>query len=455
MLLTLIHREALGQILSVRFYISFALGCILLIPATYILAEDYGLLQREFGPLVKEGVYIPWSSGSDRYWVNREVPRLHVLASGLNQSLSLRSHNTVHEGAYFGESQFVHNLLGDMFSHLDFVFFINIVGSLLAFTFTYDAISGERQQGTLRLVMAHPVQRALLILAKFLGSYLAFVISLLPALLGVILVLYLHPNVGLKPSDWEVSFWLLLFALLNIAVFFMLGLFVSCLTREPKTTLVALMILWVLLVLVVPNYSPLVATKLHPIPAFHRVQEQVDSLTEGQMPPVLERWAYIRTHGGNPQAFSPEEQREFHAIWVYHRAKFYAKECTKIWEDFFNQMDIQAKVAQYLSLTSPSATFTYLATDLSHTGIESEHAFRFATIGFRRRLMAKLDSYIQKTGDLRKVFRLDNEMAPDFTLPRPTVSEVISTHVAQSVALVVHFFLCFCGAQVAFIRSSI
>jgi len=454
MLLTLIRKEALGQILSVRFYISFALGCILLIPATYILAKDYGLLKREFGPLVKEGFYIA-PGPMDRYWVNREVPPLHVLASGLNEGLSLRSHNIVYEGVYFGESQFVHNLLGDVFCHLDFVFFINIVGSLLAFTFTYDAISGERQQGTLRLVMAHPVQRATLILAKFFGSYLSFVISLLPAFMGVILVLYLHPDVGFEPSDWAASFWLLLLALLNIAVFFMLGLFVSCLTREPKTTLVALMILWVLLVLVVPNFSPLVATKLHPIPAFHQVQRQTDSLAADLLVPVRERQAYVDAHGGDWRALSPEENRQLHEITMYDRSKFFAKELSKIWENFFNQMDVQAKVAQYLSLISPSATFTYLATDVSHTGIESEHAFRFAALGFRRQLMTNLEEYGQKTGDYRKFLRLDNAVAPDFALPRPPVSEAISTHIPQFVALIVHFLLCFCGAQVAFIRSSI
>jgi hypothetical protein len=118
-------------------------------------------------------------------------------------------------------------------------------------------------------------------------------------------------------------------------------------------------------------------------------------------------------------------------------------------------MDIQAKMAQYLSLISPSATFTYLATDLSHTGIESEHAFRFETIRFRRRFMVKLDEHIQKTGDRTKLLRLEKDVAPDFALSQPTVSEVISTHLPQSLALAVHFFLCFCGAQIVFIRSSI
>ena len=128
MLLTLVRKEMLSQVLNVRFYVSFALAFLLLVPATYILATDYGLMQREYGPLIGKGFYTP--GGWDRFWVCREIPRLRVLASGLDENLSLRSHNTVYEGAYFGESQFVHNFLSDILSHLDFVFFINIVMSV-------------------------------------------------------------------------------------------------------------------------------------------------------------------------------------------------------------------------------------------------------------------------------------------------------------------------------------
>jgi len=454
MLLTLVRKEILGQILNVRFYVSFALAFLFLISATYILATDYGWMQKEFGPLIGEGFYNP--QGWDRFWVCREIPPLRVLSTGLGDSLSLRSHNTISEGCYFGESQFVHNLLGDILSHLDFLFFINIVGSLLAFTFTYDAISGERQRGTLRQMMANPVRRAVLLLSKFFGSYLSFVISLLPALAGVVLVLYLHPDVEFGASDWKASFWLFLLALLNIGVFFMLGVFVSCVTREPKTTLTALMAIWVLLVLVVPNFSPLVAAGLHPIPAFHQVQGQIDSLSQEHAEPVhREQHKFLDAHGGDYEALSEEDKMEYQAIWRDHCRTFYAEELTKIWEAFFNKMDAQAKLAQHLSLISPSAILTYLASDLSHTGIESEHAFRFATIRFRRRYAANVGEHIQRTGDKTKLWVIDNKLVPAFVVPRPTVSEVISTHLPQFIALVLYIFLFFCGAQITFIRSSI
>jgi ABC-type transport system involved in multi-copper enzyme maturation permease subunit len=450
MLLTLVRKEILSQLLNIRFYISFALACLFLVPATYILADDCGWMHKEYGPYLQEGFYNPW--GINRFWVNREIPPLRVLAIGLDESLSLRSHNTISDGPDFGESQFVHNLLNDILPHLDFVFFINIVGSLLAFAFTYDAVSGERQRGTLQSVMANPISRALLILSKFLGSYLSFVISLLPALAGVVLVLYLHRDVGFGASDWQASFWLLLLALLNIGVFVMLGVFVSCVTREPKTTLTALMTIWVLLVLVVPNFSPFVAAKLHPIPALHKVKKQIKSTSSNRDDAVRKQQEdFVKAHGGDHGSMSEQEKIEHEAIWLEYRMEIHAKELTRIWEAFFNKMDVQAKLARYLSLISPSAIFTYLATDLSHTGVESEHAFRFAVIRFRREYAGNLAQYIQETADKTKLWLVDGRLAPAFVLPRPTVSQVISTHLLQLVALVLYGFLCFCGAQIAFI----
>ena len=182
MIWTLIHKEILDQILSIRFYISLALALLFLVPATYMQATDYQWLHREMGPLLKEGFYTPPNYGS--YWLNRDIPTLRVLATGLDEELSLRSRNRAWTGLAFNNRKFVHNPLPALFSRLDFVFFINIVGSLLAFAFTYDAVSGERQSGTLRLIMTHAISRPLFLLAKFFGSYISFVVSLLPALVG-------------------------------------------------------------------------------------------------------------------------------------------------------------------------------------------------------------------------------------------------------------------------------
>ena len=194
--------------------------------------------------------------------------------------MSLRSGNTVISGPNFGESQFVHNFLDDLFSHLDFVFFINTVGSLLVFAFMYDAISGERQGGTLRQTLTNAIPRPLFLLSKFLGRFLSFVITLVPAMTGVVMVLYLHPDVEFRQSDWVATGFLFLLALLYLCAFAMLGLFVSCVTKEPKTSLTALLMIWILLVLVIPNFAPLLATKLRPVRSVHEIEAQIAALRQ-------------------------------------------------------------------------------------------------------------------------------------------------------------------------------
>ena len=58
--------------------------------------------------------------------------------------------------------------------------------SLLALLFAYDAIAGDWETGTLRLVLSHPVGRGSVLLAKYLA---AMVCLLLPVLMSLLLAL--------------------------------------------------------------------------------------------------------------------------------------------------------------------------------------------------------------------------------------------------------------------------
>ena len=114
--------------------------------------------------------------------MNRDLPTLRVLATGLDEELSLNANSEAIRGPQFENNrQYVHNPNRYLFSQLDFVFFFSVIGSLLAFVFTYDAISGEHRRGILRLLLINPISRPLLLTAKFLGSYLSLITSLLPA----------------------------------------------------------------------------------------------------------------------------------------------------------------------------------------------------------------------------------------------------------------------------------
>ena len=55
--------------------------------------------------------------------------------------------------------------------------------------FAYDAIAGEREGGTLRLVLAQPVRRAHILVAKYISAMACLLVPLILSLLFALLLL--------------------------------------------------------------------------------------------------------------------------------------------------------------------------------------------------------------------------------------------------------------------------
>ena len=360
---TLVKKEIHDHILSARFAVSMVLALIFLIGSTAMLATDKTWAGRQLytGYKLKDYLY---TNKYSWYWMNRDLPTLRVLATGLDEELSLNANSEAVAGPQFENNrQFVNNPNRYLFSQLDFVFFFNIIGSLLAFVFIYDAISGEYRRGTLRLVLVNSVSRPLLLTAKFVGSYLSLVTSLLPALVSVILLLYLMPNVNLRPSDWTATFFLFLLSLLYLSVFCALGLFGSCLTRHPKTTLTALMVSWVAVVLVIPNFSPFLAAYLRPTPTVYEVHENMRKLSGDIRQQSREEIdGFIQERGGDLSALSDTEKRtidEMRAKTERKQMNLSVGKVAEIRQDFINKVEAQADMNLSISLISPSAAFVF------------------------------------------------------------------------------------------------
>ena len=453
---TLIKKEIHDHILSARFAVSMILALIFLIGSTAMLVMDGTWAGRQLytGYKLKDHLY---TNKYSWYWMNRDLPALRVLATGLDEELSLNANSEAGMGPQFENNrQFVNNPNRYLFSQLDFVFFFNIVGSLLAFVFTYDTISGEYGRGTLRLVLVNSISRPLLLAAKFVGSYLSLIVSLLPALIGVILLLYLMPNVNFRPSDWAATCFLFLLALLYVSVFCALGLFGSCLTKHPKTTLTVLMVLWVVMVLVIPNFSPFLAAYLRPTSTVYEVHENMRRLSGDIRQQNREEVAkFIQEHGGDPEALSDAEKQTIGKI----RAKSARKQmnlsvgkAAEIRQDFINAVEAQADMNLAISLISPSAAFVYLATDIANTGILSEWDFRRAVIRYRHQYAEHVNSYIEETGDYEILQRILKADPPDFVPPKFFLSDVISTHFNLLVVLLLYSVVFFFAGQVVFIQ---
>ena len=147
---------------------------------------------------------------------------------------------------------------------IDWVFIITYLLSFIPFLFTFDALSGEREQGTLRLCLANPISRPILLIGKFLGTLITVLIPFIFAVLLNLAVISVDSWTQLSADDWGRLGVILLIASCYAGIFVGLGLMVSAGTREPRVSLVVLLLIWVAAVIFMPSTLGTLSTKWMP-----------------------------------------------------------------------------------------------------------------------------------------------------------------------------------------------
>ena len=287
-----------------------------------------------------------------------------------------------------------------MFPLIDLTFIVTILLSLAALVFSYDAVSGDKEDGTLKLTLANSVPRSTVLAGKILGGAVTlFVPFLLSVSVGLIVIL-LNPRIGWSASDWGALALLLGGAAVYLLVFYGLGLFVSSRHASSASSIMTSLVVWVLLVLVVPNLSPYLAELIVPAPSRIRIGREVDRLTDverdnlGRKLSAEKRAAVIKA---NPVLADVERMSESEIKAAIARDAAFArayetfrKESEAAWREanviqgqkaevlrteLRLKESAQTRLALDLSLVSPLAGFTYLATDLSSTGMLNQGHF--------------------------------------------------------------------------------
>ncbi|HUF30400.1 MAG TPA: ABC transporter permease subunit [Gemmatimonadaceae bacterium] len=166
---------------------------------------------------------------------------------------------------------------------MDAVFIVETVLGLLALLLVFDAVSGERESGVLRLLLAAPVRRGDLLLGKALGAMLTLGVPLVLGFGVSLLVLEMHGVPLLRGQSLGRVVVLLAASALYLLNMVALGLAVSVATTRAKSSWVALLVVWIAMVLVIPRAADMVASTVHPVqPAFESRQAKIDAIRQIQ-----------------------------------------------------------------------------------------------------------------------------------------------------------------------------
>ena len=269
---TLVQRELLNNILNLRFPIGLVLCLVATLACIMILAQDYrremkdydatrNLQEETLGNEAAAKDYILAGRTPDTY---KPPERFRLLILGLPGDEESQSFN--------------YNPLPLLFPPLDFLFIVTIILSLLALLFSYDAVAGERQSGTLKLVVAHSVSRTQILLAKVVGGTISLLIPFVLALLVGVLYVAVHPAIQWDGSAWAELALLTAGAITFVTSFYLLGLMVSTLTRYSTIAILNGLFLWVLLILVIPNVCPYIAAEFCRIPSVREAERRLHEI---------------------------------------------------------------------------------------------------------------------------------------------------------------------------------
>jgi len=344
------------------------LGLFLMIRDYRVRLENYDLIRPEAGEPVA---------------VTRPNP-LSVLARGLDDAMG-RSFELSVVLVSIGATQAAANDLFALVRPPDPLYLTHAVLSLVALLAAFDLISGEKETGTLKLLLATGVSRARLLAGKLVGGLGALLLPYAAVSVAALLALALVPGLGLSGDQWLRAVLFFALGALYLAFFFALGLAISCRVERSTSALVLGLFAWVVLVFAVPAVATLTARQVSDTPPVEELQVLRQQAFERGMIEGIEAQRKLPT--STPAA---ERQEMWRDTW-----NRIVDENAAISERYKKPLGRLVRLARDLSRLSPAASYVHAATAIAGTGIDDETDLKAGVIDYWGRIFPVLSRNLQ------------------------------------------------------------
>jgi ABC-type transport system involved in multi-copper enzyme maturation permease subunit len=380
------RKEILENLNTYRFAILSGLLALLMGVSLLVSYGDYRLAQENYDVLRP-----PPNSPN---LIIEPTPNA-IVAKGLEANLG-RLYELTGRGIEVRQNQQSVNRLFSLFAVPDLLFIIKVMLSLIAILFAYDAVSAEKERGTLKLTLASGGERASVILGKFAGRFVLVFVPFLGMFLVYCLVLSLLPNVQLSGPHWGRLAFAAAAAGLYAFIFIGVGIAVSSTVHRSVTALVFSLSVWILFVFIVPNLGTTIATAVSPLPPAERVEMQ------GRLASIRAIYESIQRQK-SPQAGN-EQLRMIREIRAAN---------SEMLDSYRPKLNGLLSTTRTLVRLSPAGALTFLETDIANTGLLEEVRLKDAVTGYYARNFERINGWTK-------------EPVESFHYDRASLNEVLS-----------------------------
>lgn len=359
------------------------------------------------------------------------------------------------------------------FDPLDLGFVAAVVMTFMAVLFAYDAVSGERERGTLRLVLSNPVPKDAVLLGKYLGGMGSVLLAFLVATL-VALAIVATLGIPLRGAEWARLGIVLGGVALLLSAFYLLGLLASSLSRRSATSLLVLSLAWLVLVFGVGNVAAVVAKGTSAATSGADLAEQfraIDDRTFAELDSITEESFALREKQLNGGNLTEDETARLAQLETQMRTIFEEAETEReaLVAAARRSLDSELARAEGIAAASPAEAFRTLATALAGSDYWSYRAAIDAAETYQREVERARAEWTEDKPDAggrvafirgpgsaaRQVGGFEDTFEPPaFAYEAPTISKALSTPsaLAALASLLAWNVLGFLGAYTAFLR---
>ena len=431
-------KDFLLNLLSVRFIIGFVL-CLLVIPFTIIVSVDnyenqvrvYKIEQAQADKGLKENRV--WSFV--RPTVVSEPQPLSIFSTGIMNNIGNKVTVYFQDYPLFpeGHTNTRDNPLLNAFFSIDFVRVVAILISLLALVFSYDSITREREDGTMKLTFTGQVSRVSFLLGKLLGLLLTLLPILLFCYLLACLIILVNPDISFSVSDWSGLILLFLTSVIYMMIFLLLGMFISSRVTHSSSSIILSLLCWIWFLFLMPNIATYLSQSISKAPLYDNVQAAMHEYDKEFQKERNEMWSRygdeigftgwfnctMNRDGGLMFAGGVRETPLFHLRLQEWETPAMFSNADRKWalqRDYLDGLMGQQRLQQAIAWLSPSELFNQATDALCHTNVNSFLKYMESIRNYRENVIAffkdnKLfESTLYFTGEALEDFPLRAEV---------------------------------------------
>lgn len=394
-------KEFLLNLMTFKFAVGMILCVVLMAVFMPVLVNDYQRQLKDYNTNVAANeaelrkVHVYKNITPTIY---RPPNVLSVFSEGIDKHL--KSSEKIRLGSISNERRLVNNESTNLLSILpvlDISLIFKIIVSVLALLMVYDVISGETEQGTLKLILSGTISRPKVLLGKLIAGLLTLAVPITIMFIVVLLILQFSSMVSLSGLDWIRIFLMYIVTLIFISVIFNFGLFISCLSKKSAISLILGLFLWLIFVALIPNASAYLASQLRPVESQEQFQGKIKAVIEERSSKINELTKNIK--GGGSQSDAPGAFGQVYikscnkSFMVYNQRRYpitepvkikYTSKIFEIKQKYHNRLVKQKLFAENISRSSPMIIYENIMSVLACTDLENFENYTSKVQGYRK-----------------------------------------------------------------------